>query len=77
VGLETGDAATSAFLCSLGVVTCPLLDRFAGKEVDGAAWRAVALAIAGAAVLELGGAAPPTTGDAWALVSPLHLFEPV
>eukprot|EP00290_Baffinella_frigidus_P043884 CAMPEP_0180277308 /NCGR_PEP_ID=MMETSP0988-20121125/6857_1 /TAXON_ID=697907 /ORGANISM="non described non described, Strain CCMP2293" /LENGTH=421 /DNA_ID=CAMNT_0022248733 /DNA_START=207 /DNA_END=1471 /DNA_ORIENTATION=+ len=38
---------------------------------DGAAWRAVALAIAGAAVLELGGASPPTTGDAWALVQPL------
>jgi len=39
-----------------------------GRQVDGAAWRAVALAIAGAAVLELGGAAPPTAGDAWALV---------
>ncbi|KAJ1496250.1 hypothetical protein T484DRAFT_1760155, partial [Baffinella frigidus] len=70
IGLETGDAASSAFLCSLSVVVCPLLERFDGKTVDGAAWRAVALAIAGAAVLELGGVAPPNSGDAWALIQP-------
>jgi drug/metabolite transporter (DMT)-like permease len=71
LGLEHGNAATSAFLCSMAVVTCPMLDRLNGKQVGHAAWRAVALAIAGAAVLELGGAAPPTASDAWALVQPL------
>jgi len=71
LGLESADASTAAFLCSLGVVVCPLLDVFDGKKLGWKSWMAAGLAVAGAGVLELGGAKPPCAGDAWALVQPL------
>jgi len=71
VGLETCDASTAAFLCSLAVVVCPLLDFFAGEEVKTRSWIAAALAVVGVGVLELGGGSAPSSGDLWALLQPI------
>jgi len=71
IGLETCDASTAAFLCSLAVVVCPLLDLFAGEEVKLRSWVAAALAVVGVGVLELGGGSAPSTGDLWALLQPI------
>jgi len=71
VGLQTCHASTVAFLCSLAVVVCPLLDVLEGARLGTKAWTSVGLAIAGTAVLELAGADMPGTGDLWALIQPL------
>ena len=71
MSLETADASTAAFLCSLAVVVCPMMDAIAGVKVSASAWVAVALAVGGAAALELGGGAAPGMGDLLALVQPL------
>ena len=55
------DASTAAFLCSLAVVVCPLLDLMQGtRALACSEVVAIALAVAGTAVLELSGAAPNT-----------------
>jgi len=65
------DASTSAFLCSLAVVVCPLLDLVQGTRKLGRSEAvAIALAVAGTGVLELTGSVPGT-GDLWAMVQPL------
>jgi len=71
IGLETCDASTAAFLCSLAVVVCPLLDLFAGEPVKFRSWVAAALAVIGVGVLELGGGSAPSSGDLWALLQPV------
>ena len=72
IGLNTGaDASTAAFLCSLAVVICPLLDLFAGESVKAKSWIAAALAVFGVGVLEIGGTSQPSIGDLWALAQPI------
>ena len=70
------DASTSAFLCSLAVVVCPLLDLVQGTRKLGRSEAvAIALAVAGTGVLELTGSVPGT-GDLWAMVQPLVFGTP-
>ena len=65
------DASTAAFLCSLAVVVYPLLDLMQGtRALACSEVVAIALAVAGTAVLELSGAAP-NTNDLWAMMQPL------
>lgn len=75
VALSTTDASTSAFICSLGVVVVPILNRIIRSMGWGgdreqrspiSTWGAPLLAVLGVALLEFGGS-PPTSGDAWAL----------
>lgn len=73
ISLTSGgtDASTAAFLCSLAVVVCPLLDLIQGsRKLGRSEVVAITLAILGTAVLELTGS-EPGTGDMWAMVQPL------
>jgi drug/metabolite transporter (DMT)-like permease len=54
VGLETTPACESAFICSLAVVTVPLLDCLSGKKLFPRQWIGAMLAVIGVAFLELG-----------------------
>ena len=60
VGLGITPAGESAFLCSLAVVVVPFLDLISGRKLKGREWIGAGLAMAGVAMLELGG------GDAFA-----------
>eukprot|EP00802_Teleaulax_amphioxeia_P016658 Tamp_16782.p1 GENE.Tamp_16782~~Tamp_16782.p1 ORF type:complete len:392 (+),score=64.22 Tamp_16782:98-1177(+) len=72
IGLNSGsDASTAAFLCSLAVVVCPLLEALDGTKVSANTWRAAALAVSGVGVLELGGGVQPSVGDLWSLLQPI------
>eukprot|EP00802_Teleaulax_amphioxeia_P019514 Tamp_19752.p1 GENE.Tamp_19752~~Tamp_19752.p1 ORF type:complete len:401 (+),score=50.60 Tamp_19752:112-1203(+) len=72
VGLNNGSSAsTAAFLCSLAVVVCPLLDVLEGGTVSKKTWTAAALAVLGVAVLEIAGGEAPTQGDLWSLLQPI------
>jgi len=73
VGLDSGsDASTAAFLCSLAVIVCPLLEFVLdGKAVSANTWRAAAMAVAGVGVLEVGGGVQPSIGDLWSLFQPI------
>ena len=73
VGLETTQASKSAFICSLAVVTVPLLDSLTGKRIEARQWIGAILAVIGVGVLELGGSADMTmsNGDWLSLVQPL------
>ena len=75
VGLGTTLASKSAFLCSLAVVTVPLLDFATGKRLEGRQITGIILALLGVAVLELGGLSASdlalTSGDLASLVQPL------
>ena len=76
VGLETTAASKSAFLCSLAVVTVPLLDKFVlGKSLLGRQMTGIVLALAGVALLELGGENLAdlhlTSGDVASLLQPI------
>lgn len=76
VGLETTAASKSAFLCSLAVVTVPLLDKFVlGKSLLGRQISGIVLALAGVALLELGGENLAelhlTSGDVASLLQPI------
>lgn len=55
VGLESTPASTSAFLCSLAVVTVPILDYLAGKKLQVRQVIGACLAVIGVACLELDG----------------------
>jgi drug/metabolite transporter (DMT)-like permease len=55
VGLETTPASTSAFLCSLAVVTVPILDYLAGRKLQVRQVIGACLAVIGVACLELDG----------------------
>lgn len=74
--LETSAASLQAFLLSLSVVVCPLLERFAdGKRQPMRAWLAAGLATLGVAALELDGAtdalAGLSEGDMLGLLQPV------
>ena len=75
VGLGTTLASKSAFLCSLAVVTVPLLDFATGKRLEARQVTGIILALLGVAVLELGGLSASdlalTSGDLASMVQPL------
>lgn len=73
VGLETTLASKSAFLCSLAVVTVPMLDALTGKMMLPRQIIGVLLALGGVAILELGGLTDLhlSSGDVASLVQPL------
>jgi drug/metabolite transporter (DMT)-like permease len=72
IGLDSGSSAsTAAFLCSLAVVVCPLLDKLDGVKIARKTWGAAGLAVLGVAVLEITGGKPPSTGDLWSLLQPV------
>jgi len=74
VGLDTTPAAESAFICSLAVVTVPILDFLAGKKLHTRQWVGAALAVIGVALLELvgqpDGRQSLSTGELMTLVQP-------
>jgi len=73
ISLTSGgaDASTAAFLCSLAVVVCPLMDWIQGTRALGRKEVAcVGIAVAGTAILELGGTVP-SAADLWAMAQPL------
>lgn len=75
VGLDSTPAAESAFICSLAVVTVPMLDFLEGKKLLPRQWAGAFLAVVGVAFLELvGGSASPghslSTGDVLTMVQP-------
>jgi len=55
IGLETTDASKSAFICSLAVVTVPLIEFATGKKLKSREWAGAMLAVLGVGMLELGG----------------------
>lgn len=76
VGLETTLASKSAFLCSLAVVTVPLLDYATGKHLKTREMLGAAMALVGVAFLVLGGDNSAdllhlTKGDWASLIQPL------
>jgi len=75
VGLETTLASKSAFLCSLAVVTVPLIDFVAGKRLLPREMLGAMMALGGVAVLEFGGMSAAdltvTSGDIASLIQPL------
>jgi drug/metabolite transporter (DMT)-like permease len=75
VGLATTAASKSAFICSLAVVVVPLLDFLAGKLLLPRQTVGAFMALAGVAILELGGMSAAdftlTFGDAASLLQPI------
>jgi drug/metabolite transporter (DMT)-like permease len=71
IALETAQAGTTAFLCSLTTVVCPVIEKLTGSKVSKQAWAAALLAVVGAGILELGGGAQPGVGDLWGLMQPI------
>ncbi|CAB9510781.1 EamA-like transporter family [Seminavis robusta] len=75
VGLETTSASKSAFLCSLAVVTVPIIDYLAGKTLLSRQVIGALLAVVGVAFLELEGGIGANTGleagDIASLIQPL------
>ena len=72
VSLETISAGKSGFICSLAVITCPLLEAvFDGRKIGAPLLAAIALSIAGVGALELGDIEPPGIGDLWAMGQPI------
>lgn len=75
VSLETISAGKSGFICSLAVITCPLLEAvFDGKKIGAPLLAAIALSIAGVGALELGDVEQPGIGDLWAMGQPIGIF---
>eukprot|EP00961_Rhodomonas_salina_P026753 361457-Rhodomonas_salina.1 len=70
LALKTTPAGTTAFLCSLTTVVCPIIEKLTGVRVTLQAWLAAAMAVAGAAFLELSGDEVPGMGDLLALGQP-------
>jgi len=73
-GLETIDAGKSAFICSLAVVTVPILDFLAGKKMLSREVLGAFLAVIGVGFLEIEGAGSTfqlNTGDMLSLVQPV------
>jgi len=76
IGLESTPASTSAFICSLAVVTVPVLDFLSGKKILPREVTGAFLAILGIAFLEMDGlqvgdAFQLSSGDLFSLVQPL------
>lgn len=55
IGLETIQASTSAFICSLAVVIVPILDCLSGKKISSRTYFGAFMAVIGVAFLELDG----------------------
>jgi len=60
-GLESMDASKSAFICSLAVVTVPILDFLAGKKILSRQVLGIILAVIGVGFLEVEGPASAIT----------------
>lgn len=79
VALETSSAALQAFLMSLAVVVCPILEAaILGRTQRASVWASALLATVGVAALEMGGATVdqaalggPAPGDVIGLLQPL------
>jgi len=74
VGLKTIPASKSAFICSMAVVTVPLLDFIFGKQLLRRQVLGAGLAAAGVWALEMGGqqdVSSLTSGDVASLIQPL------
>lgn len=74
IGLETTPASTSSFICSLAVVTVPILDYLTGKKILRNEVIGLVMAVAGVAFLELDGLGEGlqmSQGDILSLVQPL------
>ncbi len=81
IGLETSSSGHAAFLCSLSVIVCPILAAIEARLQPDVArppapsavalLTSAALALAGVALLELGGSATPGVGDLWLLLQPI------
>jgi len=72
VGLKTTTASKSAFICSLAVVTVPILDKLWGKPLLRRQIIGACLAAFGVYALELGGSSDALTeGDLLSLVQPV------
>lgn len=76
IGLETTPASTSAFICSLAVVTVPILNFASGKKILPREISGALLAIMGIAFLEMDGLQVGTSfqlssGELYSLVQPL------
>ena len=74
LALETSQAAVQAFILSLTVVVCPLLEWLAlGHPPRTRAAAAAALALAGVSIIEAGsfGSGAPSAGDALGLLQPV------
>jgi drug/metabolite transporter (DMT)-like permease len=74
VGLDTTPAAESAFICSLAVVTVPILDFCAGRPLQSKQWVGAFLAVLGVAFLELVG--EPLSGHSMSTGDLLTLVQP-
>lgn len=74
IGLLTTPASTSSFICSLAVVTVPILDFLTGKKILKNEIIGALFAVVGVALLELEGLSdglPLNQGDIFSLVQPL------
>ena len=81
IGLETTQASTSAFICSLAVVIIPILDSLSGKKVSPRSLLGTFMAIAGVALLETdnisfdsfvyGNGSFLSDGDLYTLIQPI------
>ncbi len=69
-GLVWTSAGRSAFITSLSVLGVPLLATLAGRPAPRRVWPAVAIAVAGTALLANDGS-PPNRGDALTLITAL------
>jgi len=76
VGLDTTPAAESAFICSLAVVTVPILDFCAGKQLQSRQWIGAFLAVVGVAFLELVGGPSSSSGHTLSTGDLLTLVQP-
>jgi len=71
-GLKTTTASNSAFICSMAVVTVPILDYIWGKKILRRQVIGAGLAVAGVWALEMGGQQTTISeGDLLSLVQPL------
>jgi drug/metabolite transporter (DMT)-like permease len=74
IALQTSAASLQAFLCSLSVIVCPLLDQIiGGNNQPPRVWGAAMIAVLGVACLECGnvGTASLAPGDVLGLLQPL------
>ena len=70
-GLIESTAGKGAFICTLQIVWVALWKGYENQKFAAKTWVAVALAIAGTALLELQGSQAPVWGDAWLMLQPI------
>jgi drug/metabolite transporter (DMT)-like permease len=75
ISLQTSNASTAAFICSLAVLVVPIIDSLFDKNKSFKKFFNTLIpafmAASGVACLELGGATLPGIGDLWAFLQPL------